>query len=323
MLLNALKSFSMIDSNTILDSVKYVVDNSGHVKINTDMIKDHTDAVIGKGIHWEDVAPIKIPELDKEKKIAFFVVFNALNFSYWGKPKWTIEYKGKEYDGCWGMLGALSRSIEEKQQLFDSASLKHLSEDKLNQILRGNTEIPLFKERLQLLNEIGKIVNEKYGGKFSGLLDAADNDAFRLLELLTEFPCFNDYIEFKGKQVFFYKKVQLAVCDLSKFCQGNLKNINHLTAAADYKIPQILRKYRILEYSEALANKIDKKIEINPGSNQEIEIRANTVWAVELMKQAINDPNVTATDIDHYLWIQGQKKEESDKPYHRTRTIFY
>jgi plasmid maintenance system killer protein len=57
-----------------------------------------------------------------------------------------------------------------------------------------------------------------------------------------------------------------------------------LTAFADYKVPQILRLQNILEYDHNLEEKIVKKIEILHDSEEEIEIRANTVQAIERIK---------------------------------------
>ena len=100
---------------------------------------------------------------------------------------------------------------------------------------------------------------------------------------------------------------------------------DELTAFADYKVPQILRKFGILEYSKNLAEKIDNKIEILRGSDEEIEIRANTIWAIELATRIIKKqfPQVNAFMVDRFFWFKGQQKSPDDKPYHRTRTIWY
>lgn len=40
---------------------------------------------------------------------------------------------------------------------------------------------------------------------------------------------------------------------------------------ADYRIPQILRHYGIINYEENLKNKIDNKIELLPNSIEEVK----------------------------------------------------
>ncbi len=74
-----------------------------------------------------------------------------------------------------------------------------------------------------------------------------------------------------------------------------------------------------------MQEKIDAKIEISAGSEEEVEIRANTIWAVELIKEEIrkHGGSITSNQINDYLWIQTQQKNPDDKPYHRTRTTAY
>lgn len=88
---------------------------------------------------------------------------------------------------------------------------------------------------------------------------------------------YRDSSIFKGKQIFIYKRAQILAADLHTAvkCFKNkektlLKNVEKLTMFADYRIPQILRHYEILEYEENLARKIDNMEEILPNSIEEV-----------------------------------------------------
>lgn len=107
--------------------------------------------------------------------------------------------------------------------------------------------------------------------------------------------------------------------------KGELQNLEKLTAFADYKIPQILRRLGILEYSQELSAKIDNFELIEPGSKEEIEIRANTIWAIELLKQELKKKYefVTSSHVDSMLWLMSQTKTSDENPYHRTLTTAY
>src|SRR3989344_6606389 len=91
------------------------------------------------------------------------------------------------------------------------------------------------------------------------------------------------------KKIHFYKRAQMFVSDVFHTFDGKglgeLKSIDQITGCADYKIPLILRKFGVLEYSTGLADKIDNKIEIARHSNEEIEIRSAAVWGIEFIKQ--------------------------------------
>lgn len=80
-----------------------------------------------------------------------------------------------------------------------------------------------------------------------------------------------------------------------------------------------------MEYTDELIEKVDNKTELPHNSEEEIEIRANTIWAVEFMKEEIKkrDPDITSMGIDDHLWLASQEKFADEKPYHHTRTIAY
>ncbi len=255
-------------------------------------------------------------------------IFNALSFSYWGEPKWTIEYKDKKHDGAWGMILALGRGIEEGAAITNFEYCANISEEDFAHILRASVEIPLFEERWKILQEIGLNMIKNYGGKTSNLIKKVNGDAQKLLEIIVQnFLSFSDTTKYKGKKIYFYKRAQLLVADIFQIFGGKgfgeLGNMDKITACADYKLPQILRKLEILEYTPILAERVDSKIEISKNSLEETEIRASTIWAVEFIKEEIKkrSPQIMSFQINDDLWLMTQNK--IDMPYHRTRTTAY
>jgi len=99
---------------------------------------------------------------------------------------------------------------------------------------------------------------------------------------------------------------------------GSVKLSGYYALAASIKLG-------ILRYSQGLAKKVDQKVLIEAGSAEEVEIRANTLWAVELIRQELCSMEIglRAFEIDWILWNVGQGEECRVKPYHRTLTIFY
>lgn len=316
--------------NEILETTKFVVDNSAFVKINKEKMAEFSMGFEhGRTNHWLSQAPFDFSRFNEDEELKFTFIFNALSFCFWGDPKWTIECDGKSYDGAWGMVVALGRGIREGSPLTDFEYCSKISGDDFKKILRGSVEIPLFEERLRILHEIGSVMMDKYKGRLNFIFEKSNNDALKLLELIiNDFPSFYDISLYKNKEIYFQKRAQLLVSD---FCQALkkrgliIKNIDQLTACADYKLPQILRRFGILEYNDSLKEKIDNKIEIPHGSEKEVEIRANTVWAVEFIKERVRsrNPEITSMGIDDHLWLASQEKFPDEKPYHRTRTTAY
>jgi len=321
----------MMFMNKILETTKYVVKNSDFVKINHDRVEEFSNGFDhGEVAHWFSAAPYDFSHLSDEDKLHFVFLFNALSFSYWGDPKWTVEHKDKKHDGSWGMILALGRGLDEGAALLDFKYCAQISKEDISKILRGNTEIPLLEERWKILCEIGTNMVAKYDGKVSNLINEASGDAQKLVELIVQnFPSFSDTSPYKDKEICFYKRAQLFVADIHQLFGGKsfgaLKNVDQLTACADYKLPQILRKVGILEYTTALAEKIDNKSEIPHNSLEEVEIRANTIWAVENIKEEVKkrNPQILSFEVNDHLWLATQEKFDGEKPYHLTRTTAY
>ncbi len=95
---------------------------------------------------------------------------------------------------------------------------------------------------------------------------------------------FDDVSTFDKKDILFYKRAQLLTSDILHVReikeQANV-DYSHLIGCADYKIPQVMRCYGMLEFSDSLAEKVDNKIELVENSLEEIEIRANTLKVID------------------------------------------
>lgn len=315
--------------NKILESIEPVIETSKDVRINNDRLRSVCSSLeIEDTENWLDLCPVSLPQ--DERRVGFIFVLNALNFCYWGSPKWAFEYRGEKYDGAYGMISALKKALDDGIPVTDPRYLSTLGNDVLAKIFQGNVTIPLFEERHRILQELGQVLVKQFDGSVEKIIQESKRDALLLLDLVTEnFPSYDDHVWYDGRKILFHKRAQLLVSDINDllWSRGHegIERIDQLTAAADYKLPQALRKIGILEYSRSLAERVDGMIELSFGSKEEIEIRANTIWAVELMRQGLKKrfPNVMARDVDNYLWIQGQKKSPEDTPYHLTRTIAY
>jgi hypothetical protein len=70
---------------------------------------------------------------------------------------------------------------------------------------------------------------------------------------------------------------------------------------------------------------VDARVLLEPGSPEEVEIRAATIVAVDTIRRELRrlGKERRAFEIDWILWNLGQDDEYRARPYHRTVTIFY
>ena len=143
-------------------------------------------------------------------------------------------------------------------------------------------------------------------------LSAAGESADRFVRALALMPFFDD----RG----FYKRAQIAANDLQLAGIAEFADIDRLTIFADNLVPHVLRVDGVLRYDPALAKRIDHEELLEPGSREEVEIRACAVHACEQLAQRTGIP---ARLLDVRLWNRGQAPEYKAIPRHRTRSVYY
>jgi len=319
--------------NEVLETTLHVKERSQQVTIDKQALADFSKKLIEDGI--------EIPPWNYDyhffdgghKTVAYLLILDSINFCFWPKPgadKWDIQYKSETLSGYYALAASLKKAIDSGVPITEANYLAELPLGKLRQILGGKGELQLMEARFHILNELGALLITKYNGEANRLVEAAENSVLNLVELLVQnLPSFRDVAKYHGTKIYFYKRAQIFVADLyGAFAGkdwGNFKDIDTLTAFADYKLPQVLRHVGILQYSPSLEHTVDNGILLKAGSTEEIEIRANTIWAVELIRQELTQmgKKLRSFEIDWILWNLGQQSQFKAKPYHRTKTIFY
>ena len=306
----------------IIKSCKYVVNNSKAVKINETNLDKFIEKI--KKVeteHWLVFSPYNLLDLPIETIINFLIVYEAIDFSFWGNPKWTINTENGKEDGSIALLYAILKYVKER----NTTDFSNITREEFKEILKGNVEIPLFEERYNIIRNVSKIVNEKMNGNFYTFIKdvTLDTELFKII--VKYFPNFKDERIYNNKKIYFYKLAQLLTSDILHIRERkeNIKvDYSHLVGCSDYKIPQIMQGIGILEYSDKLADIIDNKKEIELNSEYEVEIRANMLVAIDLIKKKLEN-RVCAIDINDYIWSQGRNKNIELKPYHLTRNTNY
>jgi hypothetical protein len=267
---------------------------------------------------------------DADSTAQYVYVLDALNFCFWGEPRWQVEHADGWVNGYYALALALKRAIERGAPVLEADWMVSVNPAGLARILGGRNEIPLLTERANNLNDAGALLRSRYQGRFLAMVEACQSSATVLAATLAQqLSSYNDVAWLDGAHHRFYKRAQICASDLASSLDGRsslaLSDLSRLTAFADYKIPQVLRELGVLEYSRDLAQVVDSRIPILPGSAPEVAIRAATVWAVEhLCREAsVRGRRLAPRQIDWQLWLLGQNTMSDTRPYHLTRTIFY
>ncbi|PRQ48161.1 uncharacterized protein LOC133721724 [Rosa rugosa] len=296
----------------------WVANHSSHVVVDSSGIEKVAETIdeIPKvnwdfeGIHYFDNGPLTVQ---------YLFVLDALNFCFW--PDEDLNYDN--------LAAGLKEALLNDKSAFDADRLQKYTGPELRELLKWPRPLPLEDERVRLLHEVGFELERSFDGKASNLVESCGKSAVKLVAMVTRhFPGFRDHSVYKGHQVFLYKRAQILAADLwgayGGKGYGEFYDIGSITIMADYIVPAVLRQLGVLKYSETLASMIEKKSEIDPGSEEEVELRACSIYAVEKMKDLISiklGRKVLSIELDLWLWSFGIQCPALQ--HHRTLSIYY
>ena len=306
----------------MIEEYKYVVDNSKYVKIIPENIdKFIEDLGIIKYSHWYNDYDLKLNE--KERILLAFII-EAMNYCFWQEPKWKVEYKSELITGSNALFTAVIKEVENNKNFLTLDYLNDLDINNFSKIFAGINTCPFLEKRYNNFKEvINYFVNHDV---YKELFNIKSNK--ELLEyIVTNFSSFNDVSWYKGHLIKFYKRANLLVNDLfnlSLTIKNNIHDVFNLSGCADYGIPRTFRDYKIIEYSDELAYLVDNKKLIEHGSEMEVEIRANILYIIELIKNKIKDKNIiiASVELDNLIWLMGKRMKDRSNSHH-TITIYY
>lgn len=314
----------------ILSSIEPVTKDSKFVTVNKNRVADFAKSLISVNVpSWDNEFQFKGTA---EQTVQYYFFVDSINFCFWplkGKEKWGIERGGKIITGYYAYSYAIKKSIEENPRLLDASYLSNISYAEFGNIFKGRGKLQLLEKRWEIIRENFGSMNDNFGGQASILIRKAKKDVNDLIRLLLGyFPSFRDVSNYKRKEAFFLKRAQIFISDINYAMKnkglGYFKNMDDLSIFADYKLPQLLQNEGILQYSTSLLEKIRNEELIKSISREEMEIRANTIFACELILKELQKlgRSINSNQLDWILWVKA-KDTKFTFPHHLTLTIFY
>jgi len=321
-------------NSKVLKSVSDMMSEANHLKINDNNIEEVSD--------WLAYEEFSFPKnndrkIDPDNFIRTTMLINTLNFAFTdfdNSIKYEITRNGNKLSDSEAMFTQIHEAIDSGINLLDGEVQAGLTFQDLENIFKGNIEMPMLQERKDILNQVGQKLVNSYEGDWINFINSCPKKLYSngegLIEkLISEFPRFNDSSSYKGKDIHFYKLAQLAFWgmhgELIHSNYFNIEDINAMSAFADYIVPVALKVMKIVEYSEDLNEKINNGILIERDSEEEIEVRAASLFATAKLTEAVNlrrpaNKAIIIPQLDYRLW---KSYHATHHPHHLTYTIMY
>jgi Potential Queuosine, Q, salvage protein family len=322
----------------VLDSIRYAIESSRDVQTHYDKIVEVASWMAYEELPMpEFVLPFGVGQGSADDAVDFIMVANTIDTAFTdftSHVKFQVDYAGQHWSDSDAEFACIKRAVDNGVPFLDGHYLARVTRPELAKVFEGNIEIPMLDEKLEVLHQVGRVLEQKYDGRYHNFVRSCspklyDNGNGLIDRLVTEFPRFNDVSMLDGHAIKFYKLAQLGVWMLysSLHAQGKfrLDDPQKMTAFADYIVPVALRLHGITSYSERLEKAINSHQLIPRDFRWEIEIRAHCIYATALLAEEINkrrpaDAQVIIPQIDARFWTHFHT---TTWPHHLTRTIMY
>lgn len=325
--------------NPVKEDAEYVMNNNTEVDVIRDSIPEFCEFLTQEfefeTADWD--APV-FPNLDDcsvEDVVDFLFVGNALNYCFndmESGDKFQVEFIGSDWTGAFGMWAALMKEYQRNPDVLSGDHLAQIDQDEVERIFESSNDvqIPMIQTRVENLNSVGQLMNE-YDGTFWDWFSDGQVKLYGssgLVSNLSYTSAFRDSRTYDDQTVRFDKRAQLAVSMvygklLDTEYEFNIVDMDSFSVFADYGIPAGLATHGVIEYSDDLYNDIESGVEIEENSKEEIEIRAATVVAVQLVSNYLEQNYDVKTDmpvLDFVLW---NMRRDAKVNVHLTETTAY
>jgi hypothetical protein len=324
----------------VLQSVVPIIDGTRHVTTSHEAVERVADWMAYEELGVPAGGPAG-PSLDwaggPDQVIDAIMVKATIDFAFSDfetGERFEVDYGGMRRSDSDAMFACLHQAHVQGVPVLDGAFLAGVGRDDLEDIFQGSIEMPMLDERAAILNDVGATLVDGHSGRFSAFVRSCDpaaySDGSGLLErLVTEFPRFSDTSDYHGSTVVFHKLAQLAVWSLHTAVGPGggvvVDDLDALSAFADYVVPVGLRLMGIIEYDDDLEARVEGGVIIERDSDEEVEIRAHSVYATAVLTEAINrrrpeDRRIVIPQVDYRLW---STYHATWRPNHLTRTVMY
>ncbi|GLB38637.1 putative potential Queuosine, Q, salvage protein family protein [Lyophyllum shimeji] len=364
--------------NPVIESSEFIFKATGIVRINDDGVKMAAKHIRQKistesytprtwrthPLHLVPPDPYIATDPINKQILDWIFLISALNFSFWsekeGRPdRYGVEWRDrwgsdarKVWTGYWSLVASLNRALADDDVPItdpnfyssETACPDSLIEHVFRPAEQSAETIPLLRQRIAVMREVGSVLCSNFGGSFLGFIEEfhrrnnGEGTALELVQMVTDtFPSFRDEVIHNGRKVYFWKRAQILVAETWAaffpasptgthpiFPGSRGPQIQQLTMFADYRVPQILHHLRILTYPPSLVKLLQAGAPLESGSKEEMSLRAASILAVERVREEIlrlfaeekdetGKESVSSVLIDFYLWDLAKKIESGEE----------
>ena len=318
---------------TLFDEIRVncaeVTRRARFVSIDDEGLDRFAEALASEPWPEEDLDPLHHFKGDAETMLAFTLLLDAINFG----SGWFPALRKREGMSGYRTIASASKDYFEGNGHPSAEDLRRTTSADMASMLGQDVRHPEVAELLELFarawRDFGIWLGDRHQNCYANVVESAEHSAEQLVRSLVEMPLYQDVALYDELAVPLYKRAQITAADLYLAFAGEgwgaFKDLDSLTLFADNLVPHVLRCRGVLRYDPGLLARIEARDSLDVGSQEEVEIRAVAVEAVERLVRAVSERGreTSARALDGLLWNAGQDPKIKANPRHRGRCSFY
>ncbi|KYN33689.1 UPF0553 protein C9orf64 [Trachymyrmex septentrionalis] len=266
-----------------IDTLQYVASLSKAVSINTKKIKELATEIVAYASrnhlneNFNEVARSYVrlstefhPDKDDKRAADWLFVLNTLNFALWTRKNMK-EWKVDGFTGYMALCVAIKKAIDDGKPMWDPKFYTKLKVGEMVQIFKGDDNIimPHILRRLTILQEVGKVLLDRYDGSFANCIKLCKGNSIELMiNIHHVFPSYHDVIKYCEREVCLYTKARTLISDIWAYFDKEhelwieMKGTKHSTIFADYRIFQVFHHFNVLVYNKEFFDLLEKEVRL-------------------------------------------------------------
>ncbi|MBX3312840.1 MAG: hypothetical protein KF906_00850 [Actinobacteria bacterium] len=299
-----------------------------HVTIDDDAVGRVAETLPLDRVGAPALEPGDLPDLGEAGTVAWVLTVNAVNF---GSGFFPVLAKRPGLSGSKTVFAALRERFD-RVGAFTAEELRTATPERCAALFGQDPDGPaaeLMAWFSTAWSDLGTALVDRFEGSFEALAAAGDGSAAALAEVLSGVPGWADTWVHDGRPVPLFKRAQIVPAHLAMAFggtgPGRFHDLDDLTIFADNLVPHVLRLDGVLRFDDGLVGRIDAEELLEPGSPEEVEIRAVAVDAAERIVAHLRSSGhpATAMGLDQVLWNRGGGATYKARPRHRSRSTAY
>ena len=190
-----------LTGSPVLDSLRPVIERARDVHTHVDKIDEVAGWMAYEELPMPDYQmPLGIGEGSAEDVIDFILTADCVDTAFTDfrtHVKFQVEYAGRSWSDSDALFACMKRALDNGIPVLDGKFLARVTRTELARIFAANIELPMLDEKMEVLHQVGQVLEARYAGRFRNFVKACsprlyDGGNGLIERLVGEFPRFND-----------------------------------------------------------------------------------------------------------------------------------